>query len=204
MKRKQIAFELLRVARVLLAEDAQTDKVDKVDLLETPDIRQAFNFDCGANATQLVLVYYGKDVTAGELMEDLKTTEEGTNVVEMVRVLKEHGLDVRAGEMTLDSLKEALDNKWPVIIPLQAWNDNPTTIDWKTEWEDGHYVTAVGYEDDRIYFEDPAIFENVYLTEAELLDRWHDKDVDGKIYRNYGIVVAGTPKYDDSRAVHMD
>ncbi len=196
----------LAASLVRLAADVEKgeEEVEEEDVLEMPDNRQSYNFDCGANATQTVLAYYGIDTNEGELMKRLKTTREGTNVSEIIRVLKEEGLDVRAGRMSLEQLKEAIDNEWPVILPLQAWADNPKSVDWKTNFKDGHYVTAVGYDEGKMYFEDPATFEKVYLTEEEFLDRWHDEDVDGKVYINYGIVVAGEPEYEDDVAVHMD
>jgi predicted double-glycine peptidase len=174
------------------------------ELLDIPDTRQTFNYDCGAKAVQTVLAYYGVDAREDKLMKQMGTTEEGTAVVEVIRALEGAGLEVEHGKMTVDRLKEAIDQKWPVILPLQAWAEDPMSIDWVTDEEDGHYVIAIGYDGDRIFFEDPSSFRRVYLSEEEFLKRWHDKDEDGIIYCKYGIVAKGKPEYDSSKFVHMD
>jgi predicted double-glycine peptidase len=58
------------------------------------------------------------------------------------------------------------------------------------EWDSGHWVVAIGYDDDKVYFEDPWIpHARAYLTWDELDDRWHDLDYDNsKVYR-YGAAI---------------
>jgi uncharacterized protein YvpB len=89
-------------------------------------------------------------------------------------------------------------------LRLQAWSlENKT--DWKTDWENGHYVIAIGYDDKKIYFEDPWCATRSFLKYQELIDRWHDVDTDGKKYVNLGIVIKSQRKPDKlERPVHME
>jgi len=64
---------------------------------------------------------------------------------------------------------------------------------------------AIGYDSEKIYFEDPWCNERTYLKYNELLERWHDIDIDNKKYVNCGIVMIGKKKnYDSNRVVHME
>jgi predicted double-glycine peptidase len=196
MRKASRAREILRVAQEVLI------KPDEVGaMLKVPDLRQGFDYDCGVKSTQTVLAYYGIDERADHLEEQLKTGEEGTYATEIVRVLKEHGLQVVDGTMTIDSLKEALLAGFPVIVSLQAWADDENTDYTKTNKE-GHFVVAIGFNGNKVYFEDPSTFGKVYLTFDELLERWHEIE-DEREYNQYGIVVKGDKKYDDWKAVRM-
>jgi predicted double-glycine peptidase len=195
MNRTRIAKELLKIAKALVPDDA----------IDIPDTRQTYNYDCGSTATQTVLSYYGIDIRGENLMEVLETEpEDGTPIDNIIGYLRQKGLKVVAGRMSLETLEHALSKKFPVILPLQAWVNDDETTDWKTEIDNGHYVVAIGSDDNKVFFEDPASFQRVYVPKQEFLDRWHDKDSNGKIYLNYGIVVIGKRKYDKDVALPME
>lgn len=174
-------------------------------LLEFPELRQMFNYDCGASVTQNVLVYYGKEIREDALLKEEKTNpKEGTAIHNIVKELHHFGLKTIEREMTLDDVKKFLRGSVPVILLLQAWTDQEK-VDWNNDWEDGHYVVAIGYDHEKIYFEDPSAFERTYLTFEELRKRWHDIDVRQEKYYNYGIAVYGKkPKFSNHKLIHMD
>ncbi|MBU1179589.1 C39 family peptidase [Patescibacteria group bacterium] len=173
-------------------------------ILEFPELRQAYNYDCGASAIQSVLVYYGIDEEEDVIMKKAGTTKRaGTPIKRMIKTLNSYGLKCKAGPMTTEQVKKFIDKGHPVILDVQAWNEKKK-IDWASDWADGHYVVAIGYDSKKIYFEDPATISRAFLTYKELEKRWHDKDTDGKKYANYGIAVYGKPvKYNIKKAVHM-
>ena len=195
MKNFAIARNLIRLAR-------------EVVMLDFPEIRQAFGFDCGAAACKAVLAYYGIDIIESDLMKRLGTREDGTPSAGIVRVCQDYGLDVSEGVLTIDELKQAISDGYPVIIALQAWAEDKD-IDWSKEWEEGHYCVAVGYGDGRIIFEDPSDFHRQYLTEDELMERWHDTGVEGsseegKKFIQFGIIVKGKKKFTSDRVKKME
>jgi len=105
--------------------------------------------------------------------------------------------------MTIDELKLHIDAENPVILPIQAWTNNKKT-NWAKTWDEGHYVIAVGYDESNIYFRDPSSIYITHLTEAELKERWHDKDIKGNKYINFGIVINGKkPVYNNSKMTKM-
>lgn len=169
-----------------------------------PDVRQAYTYDCGASAVQSVLAYYGNNVREDVIMQALGTTpEDGTNTADIVRFLKEEKFDIKSGTMTLDTLKTFIDMDYPVILAIQAYRDDEC-INYRNDYEDGHYVVAVGYDDDQVFFEDPSSFNKTYLTYQELEDRWHDAD-GMKKYEHFGIVVVGKRDKMNSRKIeHLD
>lgn len=187
----KLAAELLRIT-------------EEVKVLDMPDTRQTFDFDCGAKAVQTILAYYGKDIREDNLIKALGTTKEGTNVKSILKLFKKLGLHAVEGQLTVEQLREAVRKGWPVLMPIQAWTDDLLKIKWSENTEDGHYVIAIGYRNGDIVFEDPAAFEKQYLPEDELEERWHDYDGDGEKYDHYGIIVKGDPEYSSTKVKHME
>jgi len=100
-------------------------------------------------------------------------------------------------------LKQCIDKGIPVIIPIQAW-ENKKVKRWDKCWKSGHYVIPIGYDEKRVYFQDPAAIVRTYLDFKELGERWHDLDGNKKII-NFGIIFYGKkPDYDPNEAIHMD
>lgn len=157
-------------------------------ILEFPELRQVYNYDCGANALQSVLGYYGIDVNEGNIMKLAKTKRSGTNISGIKKVLRYFGLKYKEKKMNIQDLKKHIDKKIPVMITLQAWDK--TNPNWEKVWKDGHYVVAIGYDKNKIYFEDPASEEETFLTYKQLNDRWHDIDTKNKKIRNWGIAIS--------------
>jgi ABC-type bacteriocin/lantibiotic exporter with double-glycine peptidase domain len=171
-------------------------------ILNFPEFRQTYEYDCGAKALQAVLEYYGIDVPEGRIISLAKTTKRGTSPKSVVNVIKRYRLKFKDGQLTVSQIKKYLDKKTPVIILLQAWTEKKK-VDWEKDWADGHYVVAVGYDKNKVYFEDPYSVLRTYLTYKELNKRWHDKE-DGKEYVHYGIAVYGEkPKFNPNKKIHM-
>lgn len=173
-------------------------------ILPFPELRQAYNWDCGASAIQSILIYYGLDVRAGLIIKEAGTNyDHGTSPAQMKAVFKKYKLQCTAQKMTVADIKKSIDKKIPVILLLQAWSPQEQ-VDWQNEWGNGHYVVAIGYDSKKIYFEDPFALGRTFLSYDELLTRWHDKDKNGKKYINWGLVVTGKPSREWLKARHMD
>ncbi|MFA6408118.1 MAG: cysteine peptidase family C39 domain-containing protein [Candidatus Paceibacterota bacterium] len=173
-------------------------------LKDFPELRQTYNYDCGATALQAVLAYYGIELREDLLMRETKTTEEGTQIPSIIRTAEAHGLHCEAHDMKIEELQEYVNRQIPIIIPLQAWTKRPDN-NWKEDQEDGHYAVVIGYDDQKIIFEDPSAFERTYLLYDEFDERWHDVGVDGTRYIHYGIAISGPEvEIDRELPVHMD
>jgi ABC-type bacteriocin/lantibiotic exporter with double-glycine peptidase domain len=180
-------------------------------ILEFPELRQVFNYDCGACALQSVLAYYGVEKREDELIAKMETTKtEEINIGTRIAAIKDaalyYGLDCRVVHgMTIEQVTELLDKNIPTIILLQAWRDFTNLSKWKADFKDGHYVVAVGYEGTNMTFEDPSSFCRTYLSFEEMKERWHAvNDKNQKDFVSVGIVVIGTPVFDHNKKIHMD
>ncbi|HEX4404163.1 MAG TPA: hypothetical protein VH560_05000, partial [Polyangia bacterium] len=75
-----------------------------------------------------------------------------------------------------------------------AW-PNHKIADWRTSWEDGHYVDVVGVDGTRVYVMDPSVRTGyAYLPRDEFLTRWHDYDLENgekAVYERLGIAIRG-------------
>jgi len=172
-------------------------------ILDFPNFRQSFKYDCGAVAVEAVLAYYGIDVPAGKIIEMAGTTKRnGTPIKGIIKVIKKFGLKCSSGPISIDLLKKNISAGIPVIIPLQAWARGVT--EWKKSWSHGHYVVAIGFDSKRVFFMDPFCFAKTYLSFSELEERWHDTAAKKK-FIHWGISVWGKkPNYSLHRTVHMD
>lgn len=172
-------------------------------LLDFPELRQAYEYDCGAKVLQAVLTYYGIEIREELLIKYAKTnSKEGTSRQGIINTLKKFHLKYDSKNMTITELRDYIDKKIPVIILLQAWNGK--NVDYTESYSDGHWVIAVGYNRDKIFFEDPYSFKRTFLKNKELETRWHAQEEEEKIL-NYGIAVFGKKKtYNSKKIVHMD
>ena len=90
-------------------------------LMKFPELRQYSNYDCGVNAIQSVLAYYGIDVREEDLVNLTGTTKRiGTPTKGFKKAAKKFGLKYKAGKITIGMLKKYIDKRIPVIISLQA------------------------------------------------------------------------------------
>jgi ABC-type bacteriocin/lantibiotic exporter with double-glycine peptidase domain len=164
-----------------------------------------FDHDCGSTVTQSVLAYYGIDVRGDKIMKMAKTTTKfGTPIKGVLKVLRKYGLKCTAQHMSISEIKRYLDKNIPIILLVQAWSTKKE-VNWENDWNDGHFVVAIGYSKNKIYFEDPSSIKRTYLTFKELKKRWHDIDsTTNKLYYNLGIAVYGKrPLYNSSKPTPM-
>ena len=177
-------------------------------MIDLPNGRQSFDFDCGAKALQIVMAYYGLDIPEGDLLDDLKASSQGTPVKNMISLAEKKGFQVVAlCNVSLDTVKEYVAKSIPVIVLVQAWAERYMTLeDWKNDNDDGHYVIVIDYYDDIIVFEDPASFRKTWLTEEEFLIRWHDVDPSTKTkLENFAMVLLGRDPAPAHKSMeHMD
>jgi predicted double-glycine peptidase len=145
---------------------------------------------CGASTLLAVLHYFGVGPTEEEdLLKVMRTTaRNGTNPEHLERAVNYYELQFKAFQpMSTDDLKSMLDRGRPVVLMLQAWEQLKR---YRKVWNDGHWVTAIGYNREGFFFEDPWIHNaRAYLTADELADRWHDVGAVNKHVQHYGLVV---------------
>ncbi|MBU4308164.1 MAG: C39 family peptidase, partial [Nanoarchaeota archaeon] len=128
------------------------------------------------------------------------------------RVAEKFKLKYKQKTMTIKKIKKSINKRRPVLIDLQAWKGKEVkgkwipdkNKDWKNDWEDGHYVVAIGYSRNKIFFEDPSATARTFLSYRELEKRWHDINSGKKRFYNWGMVFYGKPKYNPEKAIHMD
>ncbi len=163
------------------------------NLIRVPLTRQATDYTCGVAALQSVLYYYGEEFREDELVEKLgPALENGTKYPRMIEFVKSLNflVEVRTG-MTLENLKQLMDEKKPVILLIQAWSQSP--VDYSQDWNEGHYAIAIGYDNQNVYFMDPSTLGNyTFIPIREFLDRWHDQDGQTLLYQ-FGMVISKDP-----------
>jgi predicted double-glycine peptidase len=157
-------------------------------IIRVPLIRQATDYTCGVAALQAILAYYGEDVREDILAKALRANQkDGTRYKNIAKYAQAHGLAVQIQqEMTLAQLKKSIQSRHPVICLIQAWAEKET--DYKTDWNDGHYVIAVGFDDDKLIFMDPSTAGHyTYIPLQEFGQRWHDIDGAQKL-NHFGMI----------------
>ena len=155
-----------------------------------PTVRQEEKFSCGASVVKALFEYFKVSChSEKQLINLLKTNErDGTRTINIIKICREYGLKTKARyNMTFEELKKYLDSKKPVITCIQAWGNKKKYKDKKS----GHYVIAIGYDKDNVYFQDPSTGKGMrgYIPWNELRERWKDMDTNGGDRTRYGIVV---------------
>ena len=173
-------------------------------LLDFPNLRQTSDYDCGAKALQSILAYYGICIDEEKIMKIAGTNKRsGTTIPGIIKTLKKFNLKFYSGESEIKKIKKQIDKKHPVILILQAWAKKPKA-DWENGWKNGHYVVAIGYDKNKIYFEDPASIFRTYLSYDELEKRWHNQQKNKK-YNHYAIFVYNKkPDFSSRKKIHMN
>lgn len=161
---------------------------------------QAFTYDCGTKALQLVMVYYGVEVQYYKLLRKIKSHKRyGIPRNKLANIARGYGFRVKTEcNCPLSKIKQCIIKKQPVIVLLQAWaKDDLTDDEWRETEDYGHYSIVVGFEDGKVFFNDPLSFSKAWLTEKEFLNRWHG---DGK--KRFALFVNGSHSICESE--HME
>ena len=193
------------------------DSIQNIDdpilnLIDFPELRQTYNYDCGVTSLQQVLCYYGIEIRESVILEEAKEIDagicdKGMKLLAVKEYAEKKGLKAEIKEnLTPAELITYIDNKFPVIVLLQAWRDEQSPKNWSDDYLDGHYVVAIGYTKEKIIFEDPSSFNRTFLSFEELAERWHDSSDDDETKRIYGvgIIISGVPKFKSNAIKHMD
>lgn len=174
--------------------------------IEVPLSRQATDYTCGIASLQSLLGYYGTDVREDVLSKECKSKKStGTKYENIIKCAESYRLTILSKTgMTVEQLKSLIDESKPVILVIQAWRDDPE-ISWEEDWDDGHYVVAVGYDDLNMYFMDPSTLGNyTYIPLAEFLNRWHDRSKK-KVLEHFGMYSTdGIPSYNPKEIKKLD
>lgn len=157
-------------------------------ILYVPDVLQFSDYDCGNSCVQAILAYYGFDYNEVKLLKKIKTSKSvGTSLNKIEEFFEKQKLKVESRSMDLEDLKSFINKKIPVIVLAQAWKKTRTKYQKTKAF--GHYMIVIGYDDDNLYFEDPAIFGKGYIPIKEFEKRWHA--LDKKENKRHGIAVWG-------------
>lgn len=156
-----------------------------------PNIKQLSNYSCGPSVLAAVEGFFDKNVSDERQMRSAVAAkpEHGTTPKKIIEAARADGFNVEPQVLaTLGQVKAYLDRDIPVIMAIQAYSSDKDVQDL----EGGHYVTAIGYDDEGLIFQDPAIEGDDargYLPYEDLDKRWIDKDTDGKVYPQLAIAI---------------
>ena len=166
-----------------------------------PAKMQKHNYDCGSACMESILTFFGFSDLEDKVFNIAGTNKQnGTFIKGLARVAKKFGVRYKTfTNMSVDDLKNYIDRHFPVIIAIQAYS-RKSQFQYNRSWAHGHYVIPIGYDDKKIYFQDPSSTVRTFLTYQELNERWHDVDVDGKKLIHFGMVIFGPSK---TRKKHM-
>lgn len=199
----------IAVVSVLLLPEAQaaaTDLPRAKALIQVPMTRQATDYTCGAAAVQSIIGYHGENIRESQLAKELKTNpKEGTNPNDIIAYARKRGYKVNLTQnCSLVQLKKMIDAGIPVLVLIQAWPERK--VNYATDWEDGHYVVAIGYDDANVYFMDPCTLGNyTYIPTKEFLTRWHDT-ARGIKYNHFALTMTkqSVSKFDPNKLQKME
>jgi len=172
------------------------------NLIPIPQYVQEVDYSCGPSSALALLRYWDYatywNATEQSLYGPMNTTEaEGTDPQPIANYFVNFAQIPAVyvwgnATVTLDRLKQAIDDGEPPIVDLQAWRLNDSVV-WSTDWDDGHYNVLIGYDDSNLFFMDPSTDGNyAYIPITEFLTRWHDTLATNQKVWSMLILVSGT------------
>ncbi len=132
------------------------------------------NYYCGPTSLGMALDYYGVNRTTKDLAKSCSTTPDGTSAGNLLAAAKRAGMNgsyMKEG-MSIDSLKDILKSGKPVVV----------NVNTQGYWGGGHYMTAVGVSDGKVYLNDPWAGTTRSYTFAQFSAQWSTR-------WNRGIVI---------------
>jgi ABC-type bacteriocin/lantibiotic exporter with double-glycine peptidase domain len=156
-----------------------------------PTVTQKTRDDCGAAIVSSILRKHNIKHQYTRLCKELNVGKIGTEEKDIVNFLKGKGFSAwMTYDMTVDSLLNFIDSEIPVILIIQAWSRSKREDKYEGLTNYGHYVLAIGHNDNRVVFMDSGLpFGSYgYLTKEELEKRWYYVSEDNRKLR-VGIVV---------------
>jgi predicted double-glycine peptidase len=164
--------------------------------VESPIVGQVVNFSCGSAALMSCLLYWLGDGTPvnseSELWGALNIDpDSGAEPEAIASVARDLGLDaVPVLELTIEDLRECLEEGITCILCLQAWKERQ--VDYLYDYEDGHYVVLVGMDNKNAYVMDPWLKDSYgFIPLGQLDTRWHNPDTEGFPQEHMAVLIRG-------------
>ena len=169
--------------------------------IPVPDVTQQTDYSCGASCLEAICKYFGVGKSEEwQYVRGLRMDHRvGAHPDQISQLARSYRLRVQPyPKMEFNELRKELDLRHPVMLMIQAygrqrvgkrrltrWRRNYTP-----DWNDGHWVVAIGYDRDGVFFEDPSL-EAVrgWLSFEELCSRWHDTGPHGRHLPRYGLAI---------------
>lgn len=133
-----------------------------------------------------------------ELKTALKTNSEfGTYYKNIADYAESLGLDVSTRQnLSKEDLQKLLDEGIPAILSIQAYAKDEKVYDDPNWNNDGHYVVAVGYDNEGyFYFMDPSLTGRYgFLSWSDLEKRWHENEGSDKLELSHHLALVIKPK----------
>lgn len=140
-------------------------------MLIPPDVRQVEDHDCGPACLRSVLQLFGRP----DSRPIPHTPQDGCDPRTVEHVLRQHGLQVIAGEMSIADLAHHTRAYRPVMCPIQLHGS-------------GHWVIVAGVVNGHVWFHDPLAGMSS-LRLGQFLSNWHDTDRLPAIWDSWGVAV---------------
>ncbi|RPI19300.1 MAG: hypothetical protein EHM58_02260 [Ignavibacteriae bacterium] len=168
--------------------------------IPVPNVYQESDYSCGAAALVSIINYYS-DIPVNEkfVSELMNLDDSGSDPYQIINAVRKIGLKYKEyRRMTISRLKRCIDARKTVMIMVQAWGDKRSYELRKKDCKNGHWLVAIGYDKDNIYFEDPSLNRTIgYIKIKELDARWYDKESYGPNDKtihfsdHYGVAIWG-------------
>ena len=141
-------------------------------MIDLPHILQRDEHSCGIVAVRILLRYLR--VRRKKSIEPLASQIDGTDPRAIETYLRQLGLSVLAGSMTMEDLENCTDTGRPVICLITP------------EHGVGHYVVVGGTDERFVYYACPT-HGALIMTRVKFDSCWHEVDRLGAKYKRWGI-----------------
>lgn len=141
-------------------------------IADYPVVMQGHDYDCGSAALDGVFRHFGVRTRATLLR--LVNDQDGLHPATLEALLRQTGLKVQSGQMTLDDLRHHTKSGRPVLCPIDLFG--------------GHWVTVVGTARGKVHYVCPVGGE-LKSSYGWWASKWCDSTRAGHTFDHWGIAV---------------
>lgn len=155
-------------------------------LITFPSPIQSTVYTSGITVTQAMCAYHRVELMDSEIIKEVRQCVGAEICMQEIACFL-NGVGINAEEETLsvEDVIHYIDNDTPPIIMIKAYGKF-------------HYVIPIGYDDDRVFFMNPASFKTSYIKVDEFENRFYGLNRIGRIEKGISIVVNQKSSYSDN------
>lgn len=188
-------FELNNAVEESVSKEVEEVTEEETVTVDTPTVSQQTTYDCGVACLSTALAALGDVAPIEELTKEVKPNKfSGASLNSIKKVAINRGYESTIDrKSTLLDIKEALDESKQVILLIEGIGTTKENTDY-SKYKNGHYIIVKSFDDTGFTLGDPTEKEDIFVSNEDLMTRWHGYNDNGTKNKQTMIVIGKIEK----------